>query len=382
MKSVSSSRPSSRRFLLGIGGAAALVALTLAPACSSPEKSEEPEDLRRLLLQGLGTQVFVPRYVDFEERAADLDAAVADLCDAPSDDALDATREAWSAAREPWKRNEFLAFGPVVDAPLRAGPKIDFWPARVDTIEKLLTSDTALDADVLATRGSSERGLPVIEYLLFVNVDPSEDVFSADGRRCEYLHALTGDLMAQSTLLREAWDPKEGDYLSNLVEAGRAGKDFPSIEVALGEIVSRLVFIVENARGAKIGAVLGLRTDGTPQPDSAESRFSGRSIQDVVDNLRGVDETFFGADVKKAESLAAYTDRLGHDELPPKIRDALDASYAALDAIPGPLTEAVTKDPESVQAAVDALAALQRLFQVDLINALGVTLTFNDADGD
>ena len=146
--------------------------------------------------------------------------------------------------------------------------------------------------------------------------------------------------------------------------------------------MSRLVFIVENARGAKLGAVLGLRTDGTPQPESAESRFSGRSVQDVVDNLHGVEEVFFGADVKKPQSLAAYTDRLGHDELPPKIRKALDASYAALDAIPGPLTEAVTKDPDSVQAAVDALAELQRLLQVDLINALGVTLTFNDADGD
>jgi uncharacterized protein len=166
-----------------------------------------------------------------------------------------------------------------------------------------------------------------------------------------------------------------------LVGAGRAGKEFPSIDAALAEIVSRLAFIVENVRGDKLANVLGTRSGGTPQPESAESRFSGRSIEDMRDNLRGVEQVLFGA-TKHGQSLANYLDVISHQELRSKLESALKNSYAALDAIPEPLTSAVLEDPESVATAIDTLKTLQTLIQVDVINAMGLTLTFNDADGD
>jgi predicted lipoprotein len=146
--------------------------------------------------------------------------------------------------------------------------------------------------------------------------------------------------------------------------------------------VNRLVYDLESARGDKLGAPLGNRTAGVPQPDTAESRFSGRSIEDVRDSVRGVEEVCFGADVEDAQSLVRYLDGIGRDDLGSALRDAFDASYAALDQIPEPLTDAVMTDPTSVQAAFDALSELQRLIQVDVINAMGLMLTFTDGDGD
>jgi predicted lipoprotein len=354
----------------------AWLALTSCGPVSAPET-----DARRLLMKGLGEEVWIPNYVEFEERLDDLTGAIKSLCKRPDVDSLTSAQLAWSASRAPWKRNELLGFGPTVDLPLRAGPNIDFWPARTATIDAVIEEETDLSAKVLSERGTAERGLPVMEYLLFTGDGEPEDLFVRSGRRCEYLLALSEDTKAQATALREAWDPEHGDYLSNLVGAGRAGKDFDSIEAALGEVVSRLAFIIENVRGDKLANVLGTRSGGTPQPDSAESRFSGRGLEDMRDNLAGVEQVFFGVK-RNGQSLARYLDSIGHKELRSKLKDALEQSYSALGAIPSPLGQAVIDDPASVQGAIDTLAELQTLIQSDTINALGVTLTFNDADGD
>lgn len=370
---------------LGSGRAALLRACALGSSCvvlSCSEAQSAPEDARRELIRNLGEQVFLPTYRELEERIETLGERAGELCDAPDEDNLEAARSAWWEARAPLKRNDLLAFGPYVDQPGRYGPKLDFWPARVEDIEDVLAGDAAVDADGVAAFGTSTKGFPVVEYLLYT---PNLDLVDAfgDERRCEYLKSLVVDLAENARGLHSAWDPSQGDYLDELVYAGRTSKAFATLDLALGEIVNRLVFTVENARGDKLGGPAGTRTDGTPQPDSAESRFSGRSLEDVRDNLRGLRAVCLGRDQDPADaSLAAHLRRIDRADLAEQLEVAFEASFSALDAIPEPLTETVTSDAEPVLAAVDQLAELQRLLQVDLIHALNLVLTFNDADGD
>jgi predicted lipoprotein len=348
----------------------------LLVGCSEPSTTRE--DTRRVLLKGLGEQVFVPRYVEFEERVADLERRVGELCDDPNDDTLGAARDAWWASRAPWKRNETVAFGPYAP-PDSFGAAIDFWPCRPASVDAVLAGADPIEADLL---GAAAKGLPALEYLIY---EPALDIVaeSAPGsRRCEYLAVVSGRLADDAESIREAWDPAAGDFLGELVEAGRGSKTYDSVEMALGEVVNRLVYDLEAARGEKLGVPLGTKAGGVPQPDSAESRFSGRSIEDVRDSLRGIEEVCFGADVEDARSLVRYLEGIGRDDLGPELRDAFDASYAALDAIPEPLTTAVVENPELVSAAGDAIGVVQRLIQTDVINAMGLMLTFTDADGD
>ena len=354
----------------------AAAALVLV-GCSQPSANKE-RDTRRILLKGLGEQIFLPRYVEFEERAHEIEARASALCDDPTEETLGAARDVWWASRAPWKRNETVAFGPYVE-PTFFGDAIDFWPCRPESILLVLDGTEPIDGSLL---GAAAKGLPAIEYLLY---EPDADVVaeSAPGsRRCEYLGAMSVELAAEATAIREAWDPAGGDFLGELVEAGRDSETYDSVDMALGEVVNRLVYDIEAARNAKIGAPLGNRTAGVPQPYAAESHYSGRSLEDVRDNLRGVEEVCFGADVEDAQSLTRYLDGIGRGDIAPALREAFDESYAALDAIPGTLNEAVVSDPALVQEAVDRLGELQLLIQADLINAMGLMLTFTDADGD
>ena len=53
-----------------------------------------------------------------------------------------------------------------------------------------------------------------------------------------------------------------------------------------------------------------------------------------------------------------------------------------MNAIEGDLQSAVINEPAKVQALYDALQQMLLTAKVDMTNILGVTITFNDNDGD
>ncbi len=296
------------------------------------------------------------------------------LEDAPDEDALERAQSAWRAARRPWKETEVFNFGPVVDEPLRYGAKIDFWPARPAAVETVLAGPDALDPKAL---GAAAKGLPAVEYLLFA--PGAGEAFRENHRRYEYLAVLIEDLITQSRALADAWDPLRGNYQSELVEAGRGSSTYDTLSMALSEVVNRMGFTVENIRADKLAA--GIAPDGTPQPDRLESLLSGRSVADIRDNLRGIETLYFGDAAARVLALDDYLLHRGF-RLAGRMSSELEASRSALGRIDAPLSLAIEDEPELVQDAVERLAALQRLIQVDVIGALSLNVRFNDNDGD
>jgi len=337
-------------------------ALLVWTACST---TDPPPDPRPALLRGVVDEVILPGHRALAVEAAKLAQAAETFCAGPGD--VEPVRAAWQGARSAWKQVELFAFGPQVAYPARLGAAIDFWPVRPDTIEALLASSEPLDA--LAGRGAAERGLPVIEYLLY---GPQADF--AQPRRCTYLLAATEDLAQSTAALRDAWEPEAGGFAHALTDPGEV---FAGPQEALSEVVNRLWFALEDIRKDKLGAPLGPAT-GSPQPDKAESQFAGRSLADIRDVLASIERVVFGPAGDGGLSV--------HPALTPArdqaLRGALDHAFTALAAVPEPLTQAIFDNPVAVVAASDALKDLQRVIQVDVIGAMGLNVAFNDNDGD
>lgn len=345
-------------------------------ACSSPGAP----DTRRELLSSWSTELIVPLYRDFATESEALSSSLATLCASPTGESVTAAREAWARARETLKEGEVFAFGPFTRPEYRIGPTLDSWPARADDVEELLASDAAVDAAAIATLGVWHKGLPVIEYLLYPPGAVAEEQL-ADARRCEYLRSVGAELVSRARELHLAWSPEGSDFAGQLSGAGRTSTAFRSLRDAFGEIVNRMGFTIENIRRDKLGRPLGDASGGTPAPDSAESRFSGRSIADIQDNLDGIELLFFGDAARAIPGLGRYARERGQD-FDQRVRDALTAARDALEPCDLPLTDAVRTAPEAVGEANARLGEAQALFQVELIGALGLSLNFNDNDGD
>lgn len=346
-----------------------MIALWWLLACTPPE--EEADDRRPEVIAHLAEDVTLGHYQEFASRTATLTRASEDLCASPSPTALTAARDAWWAAREPWKQAELVQFGPVIEYPERLGPKLDDWPVNAEAVEDLVDSDTALDQASFDAMGSATRGLPVVEYLLW-----DEDALTAlsDSRRCAVLAGAAADVEASAGRLVTAW---QDDWLPQLTTpAAVEDGAYETVQEVLDEWVNRMAFTAENIRSRKLGKPNGDAAGGEPQPDVLESRPSGRSIQDARDALAGLKDVWEGVDGPGVRDLVEDAD------LALRIDELIDSSDARLGQIPEPLEDTIALEPELVARAQEPLQALQVAIQVDLAQALGVTITFNDNDGD
>jgi uncharacterized protein len=366
-------RKGARRFTSPALGAALLVSAMAGCA------SEGAPDTRRELLESWTDDLVVPLYADFETRSTALGTSLDGLCSAPTNDALAAAQRAWSDARDPLKRAEVFAFGPYSRPEFRIGPKIDSWPARPAEIEELLASEAPVDPASVAELGIWQKGMPAIEYLIY---PPAGSLTTlSEPRRCEYLRSLGDELVSRARELHLAWAPEGQNFADQVSGAGRTSTAFRSLKDAFSEIINRMGFTVENVRRDKLGGPLGDAAGGTAQPDVAESRFSGRSIQDILDNLAGLEVLYFGDPARSLPGVTRYAEERGQN-FDERVTAALGAARSSLSSLDVPLTQAVTSEPDRVREASDRLGELQTLFQVDLIGALGLSLSFNDNDGD
>lgn len=357
-------------------GLAALAFALTFPGCAS----EGQGDTRRTLLERWSTELIVPLYADFEQRSVDLSAAVDALCAAPSETTLTAARTAWEDARAPFKRAEVFAFGPFSRPEFRIGPKIDSWPARPQEVEEWIAGTSPVDPATLAELGVWHKGLPVIEYFLY-SPEASAQAQLAEARRCEYLRSTAAELVNRARELHLAWAPEGGDFAGQLSGAGRTSTAWRSLRDAFGEVVNRMGFTLENVRRDKLGRPLGDMTGGSVLPNETESRFSGRAVRDILDNLAGIEVLFFGDASRGLPGVSSYALERGRN-FDEQFRVALDAARAALDSIDVPLGDAVSSEADRVREASTRLGELQSLIQTELISALGLSLNFNDNDGD
>lgn len=381
-----------------------LVGLLAVLACGCA--NEEIADARRALLDAQGRYMLLPRLAAFESRSITLASTLETFCAAPTVEGLKAAQTQWHSTRAPFKETEVFAFGPIKEEPLRIGPKVDFWPARPDAIEEMAASGFDFAGQTAADLGAAHKGLPAIEYLLFGSAPSTDEsrvqAFVDENARCAYLVAIGHDLVVRAQSLRAAWDPAEGDYLSVLLDAGRGSLAYDSLDDAVGEIINRIGFTLENIRVGKLERPLGEAT-GAVQPDKVESRFSGRSVEDILDNLRGLEALVFGR-VQTGDSYAEFsfpgtriapegevpTGPIGLDAYLESrgsfaaghFADALQEARTALMAL-GDRVEVVAQDePEKVREAMTKLLALQLVVQRDFLDALSLDARFNDADGD
>lgn len=344
------------------------VALGLAATgCGDGEATRQAH--RKAVLKALAEDFGQNTYAAFEAQANTLSTEMQALCGAPDEARLSAARVAWSAARQPWKIAEVIRFGPVVEYPERFSPKIDTWPVYVDAIEALVGTDRAVDAEAFASFGAVTRGLPMVEYLLW----GTGDILS-EPRRCQVALGASQDLGRLAGQLSEAWTR---EWVPSLIDPQRLPRGiFASPQDVIDEWVNRMAFTVENIRAVKLGKPLGDSTGGELQPQLIESRFSGRALQDAQDALRGVQRVWRG------QALGLESLVRDRPDLVQAVDAAFEGAVAALGAVPEPLSATLEVNPEAVWAAQEALRGLQVVLQVDVAQALGVSITFNDNDGD
>jgi predicted lipoprotein len=344
-----------------------------------------PDGERRVALQGTTERVILPTHAELSERSQELSSLLDELASDFATADLSAIREAYLSTRAPLEEAQAFAFGPATE--LRSFKTIDLAPADTAKIDAELASDNELTPAHLRTLGSDKRGLHAIEYLLFPPDDAElEAALLADdvgGERRRQFISAAGQLVATGAReLEQAWTPESGDYAGRFSRPGGADSVTSDVQAGLDTLLNESVVLSEVLANAKLGKPLGTATGGNVDPAAQESERASASVGDMLSNLRGIRNVYFGA---RDESQVVSLSSLVHAKSPSadaNARAALANADAALRDISEPFGQALLDSPDAVTAAYDAAKALKRVLATEVLGTLGASLKFSDNDGD
>lgn len=324
------------------------------------------------VLRGLATDVIVPSYEAFRDDLTTLGGSLEELCTTPGADTLDASREAWRAAAVSWQETRAAAVGPSMDRRLMADVA---FRARPDPVLALLGSDDPIDTESLRGKGSTFRGISLVEELLFG--EGADDLASSAGaRRCEFLvNVLPISVDAVQVVIDDWTEGPDGDqpgagqpYVDTFAE-GAEGDPLLSVDALANQVIACLTAIDDNgirdlAMAESLDDALSTRRDSAGAFVMAEHRALLGAVATVVESGLG--------DLVEARS----------PETAERLRQLTDDAVAAVADLPDSVDEAYTDHHDGLVAASEAVAALKVLMTTEVASQLGITVRFSDADGD
>ena len=326
---------------------------------------------KQAALESIARNALTPAYADLANASARLSMAADAVAAVPSGATLANAQQAWSETLVAWRRTQSFVHGPIADLGIYG--RIQFWPSRRQSVDRVLRAQRAFDDTYIQELGANAVGLSALEVLLF---DPRQDdaarvaAFSgpqADRQR-KYLQALTRELAARTQQVAGAWNGPAG-YATTFGAGGQA---------SLNLLVNDMLTAIEAGAQERLRVVIDRRTDPLLRTDLVEGGLSGTSQQGLLALLIGAQAAFAGG------SGAGLDDYLRQLKSPTARR--VDAQFqktiAAVRAIDRPLEQAIVTRQQAVTQAQDECRALEIMLKTEVVSTLGVTLTFKSTDGD
>jgi putative iron-regulated protein len=384
-------------------GACWVAALAMM-GCGSDDTGTTPGVSRDAVVSNYAANLYAG-YSDSVSDETAFQADVSAFLSDPNEDSLTTARTSWLAARAHYMLTEGARFyGGPIDGEIDDAPNyealLNSWPldeafidytaaddsAGIVNKTDLLKEITAEGLDELnATMGDKDisAGYHAVEFLLWGQalqpVGPGERLatdYVLDGprpnaaRRATYLKVAVEGIIANLSAVRDAWKPAAPYRVA--FEAGR--------DESLTKMLTGLAKFSKGELGSqRIGAAYKSK-DRRDQHDC----FSSQTLVDYGRDARGIRDMYLGVygdnDGPGLDDLVKAAD----PALDAQLKDKLQASIAAIDAIPQPFEDAIAGDDDStgrkaIQKALDALNTQGDTFGL-AAKALGLTITVDDPE--
>ena len=320
--------------------------------------------------QRFANDFIVPRFQSVATAAHAQQAAWSVFCADRKRGNIESLKRAFNDLADAWADVEFMRIGPAAIA-LRV-ERFNWWLDRTDATGKALnqmlaaTDPQMLTPQKLASGSVAGQGLPVLERLLY----PADAVALLSGsegaQRCMVGQAVTAQHAAIADEIVADWTASDGARASLMANA-RWKFAFADANEAASVMLTDLVAGLEGLKDLKVAMVFHDVTNAKA-PRLSEAWRSGRTLRDIARNLAAIRQ---GLAVFLVPASAAQ-------------RYQLDMAFGDAEHSLREL-ETARNETERVAAAQLALGSFGALAQqaiAVLPQATGLTLGFNNLDGD
>jgi putative iron-regulated protein len=309
------------------------------------------------ILADFSAQVAVPIYTSLAVKASSLFGDVQALNTSLSQADLEKAQADWKAARELYEQSEAHLFGPV--ATDEVDPRIDTWPVNFTDLDQQLASGNAFTEDYIRGLDDALKGFHPIEYLLFgKNGQKSASDFTQ--RELQYLVALASNLRDLTADCAARWTV-DGNYSAEVATAGNGSTVYSTQLAAFEEIVKAMADICDEVGNGKLKEPYDAK-----DPALEESPFSGNSITDFTNNIRGVRNVYMGKFTTDGHGLDELV-KTHNLSLDAEVNQKIDAAITALGKITVPFGTAITTQAVQIENAMTAINDLQATLEDKLL---------------
>ncbi len=358
--------------------------ITAFSSCTSNTGSDDTSNFdRSAMLQNYSSNIIIPAYHALDDSLTNLQNSATTFSEAPTAQNLQALQQDLKNTRLAWQHANLFQFGPAEMQVLRSS--VNTYPTDTDKINANIESG---DYNLGTLDNQDAAGFPALGYLLHGTGDTEAEIIaqytteSNAQNRMTYLLDNVSFIHDKVEAVTNEWSENGGDYEATFLSEDNAGTDVGS---SIGMLVNALVLHYEQfLRDGKIGIPSGVRSAGIPRPTATEAYYGGYSLELAIANQQAFWRLFQGTGLDNADGLGLEEnlEALGSNELADQINTDIEASIAALNTLSDPLSDQIDSNNDPVLNAFEEMQQVVALVKADMTSVLGVTITFQDNDGD
>ena len=348
-----------------------LTGVALGTAAFAPASlAEAPQSHSALVISALEKHI-LPRVAAVEIAAGPLAGDVKRVCENGDDASREELSGHFRQAVEAWAGVDFLRFGPMLDAGLRE--KISFWPDPRGILARqlrqfLVSSDvTAVEGGAIAKQSAALQGLPALEVLL-TDKDAPLAPGSASAFRCAFALAIAENVAALTHRLHDAWSKASG-WKDKMLRTGSDNDTYKDSQESAAEIVKALL--------------VGFQLIGDVQ---VKPRLEAATTLAGPFEKANLSKAYYASSVA---SLQALYDTVALEDYLPEDKDWVKnwaggawRVIQASDGAGGRSASAAKDEAPVLRVLFDRITGLRKLIVGEMSPAAGLTVGFNELDGD
>lgn len=371
-------------FKSSLGLCVLAVVLSLASACNNANTVDPGANFDRVaMLENYANNSILPAYQNLQQSLSSLSERGDAFVNTPTESNLQQLRSSLKEARISWQDANFYQFGPAEMQTLRTS--LNTFPADTGQINQNIdTGDYTLGT--LENRAAA--GFPALGYLLHGIGSNDAEILSKyttdsnASNRKQYLSDMLAFMLGKAEATLTAWQADGGNYIETFTSRENSGTDVGS---SLGMIVNAAVLHYERfIRDGKIGIPAGVRSSGIPRPSAVEAYYAGYSAELAIANVKTLIRLIEGRSLNGTDGIGIeeYLQALDAGQLSQEIIAEAEQSITSLETLNDPLSDQINNNLDPVLSAFEQLQQVVPLIKADMPSVLGVSITFQDNDGD
>lgn len=357
---------------------ASLIVLVLASVgCKPKDDSVDCNFDESAMLTNFAENLIIPAFGDLKAALTTLKVSIEAFNADPNIATLGVARSDFEDAFIAYQSCSMFSMGPGTDAGTSFRERVNTYPTTISTLE----SNISNGATDIATNGRATVGLPAIAFLLYdepgtSDTDVLNNYTSQDGQlRKDYLIALVNRLEDLISDIESSWNTSyRSQFISNT-----GTSEGSSIALLINDL--SYDFEIRKNFGFKIP--LGKFNGGIALPEQCEGYHAQISAELSLAHVSALKNVFKGG---TGQGLDDYLKCLEHPYNEGLLETAMNDQFQTIEAdvvaVPDPMSETLTSNYQVVDDAYSSLSAMVPLLKREMPAALGVSITYQDADGD